>query len=137
MVVQLLLDAYAKRTFIHGSAGSESSPYTQRIKSERRSRPLTVFMARFRSLLVTEPPAWAAGERFDTAKWIAMVTAKPGADARGRFDRLIPHGTDTLDPRRDVFGACFRLAAMTSNKNGKTIPGHRWVRILGIPDLRP
>ncbi|MHA0325741.1 hypothetical protein ACXY7D_09330 [Sphingomonas melonis] len=81
--------------------------------------------------------AWAAGERFDNAKWIAMVTAEPGADERGRFDRLILHGTDTLDARRDVFGACFRLAAMTSDKNGKTIPGHRWVRILGIPDLRP
>ena len=92
-------------------------------------------MARFRSLLVTVPPAWAAGERFDTAKWIAMVTAKPGADAR-RFDRPILHGTDTLDPRSGVFGACFRPPAMTFDKNGKAIPGYHWIRMPGGPDLQ-
>ncbi|GAA3725030.1 hypothetical protein GCM10022268_36270 [Sphingomonas cynarae] len=93
-------------------------------------------MARFRSLLVTVPSAWAAGERFHNAKWSAMVTAESGADERGRFDRLILHGTDTLDPRSDVFGACFRPAATTSDKNGKAIPGFRWVRMRGIPNLR-
>jgi len=89
------------------------------------SRPLAVSMARFKSLLVTVPSAWAAGERFHNAKWIAMVTAAPDADKRGRFDRLILYGTDTLDPRSDVFGACFRRAAATSDKNGKPISGFR------------
>ena len=81
--------------------------------------------------------AWAAGERFDTAKWIAMVTAELGADERGRFDRPILHGTDTLDPPSDMFGACFSRAAATFDKNGKAIPSHRWVRRPSIPDLRP
>lgn len=94
-------------------------------------------MARFRSQLVTEPSAWAAGERFDNAKWIAMVTAELGADERGRFDRPNLHGTDTLDPRSDVFGSCFRRAAMTFDTNGKAIPGYRWVPMPGSPDLRP
>lgn len=93
-------------------------------------------MARFRSQLVTAPSAWAAGERCDNANWIAMVTAEPGADERGRFDRPILHGTDTLDPRSDVFGACFRLEAMTFDQDGKAIPDHRWVRMPGIPDLQ-
>ncbi|MHA0328167.1 hypothetical protein [Sphingomonas melonis] len=84
---------------------------------------------------MTVPSAWAAGERFDNAKWIAMVTAEPGADARGRFDRLILHGTDTLDPRSDVFGSCFGRAATTFDKNGRAIPGYRWVRRPGGPDL--
>lgn len=48
-----------------------------------------------------------------------MFTAERGADGRGRFDRLILHGADTLDPRSDAFGACFRRAATTFDKNGK------------------
>lgn len=52
-----------------------------------------------------------------------------------RFDRPILHGTDTLDPRSDMFGACFSRAATTFDKNGKAIPGYRWVRRPGSPDL--
>lgn len=94
-------------------------------------------MARFRSQLVTVLSAWAAGERFDNAKWIAIVTAEPGVDERGRSDRPILHGTDTLDPRSDMLGACFSRAATTFDKNGKAIPGYRWVGMPGGPDLRP
>ncbi len=64
-----------------------------------------------------------------------MVTAEPGADERGRFDRPILHGIDTLDPRSDLFGACFRRPAMTFDKNGKAIPGYRWGGMPGGPDL--
>ena len=135
MVIQLFVEAYAKRTFIPESGGSGGSPYTQRMKSDYKTRPLAASMARFRSQLVTVLSAWVASDRFDNAKWTAMVTAEPGADARGRFDRLILHGIDTLDPRSDVFGACFRRPAMTFDRNGKTIPSHRWIGMPRDPHL--
>ena len=137
MVIQLRLAAYAERTFIPESGGSGGSPYTKRMMSDYKTRPLAASTSHFRSLIVTVLSAWAAGERFDNAKWTAMVTAEPGADARGRFERPILHGTDTLDPRSDMFGACFRRPATTFDKNAKAIAGYRWVRTPSIPDLRP
>lgn len=76
------------------------------------------------------------GERFDNARWIAMITAELGADERGRFERLILDGSDTLDPRADAFGPCFTRVATSFAKDGKTIPGYRWVRVAGVSDNR-
>ncbi|MEH3158350.1 MAG: hypothetical protein PGN08_05065 [Sphingomonas taxi] len=88
------------------------------------------------SLLFPMFRAREAGERFDNARWIAMVTAELGPEEKGRFERLILEGTDTLDPRSDTFGACFARQPARFAKDGKTIAGWRWVRVAGVPDAR-
>ncbi len=72
------------------------------------------------------------GERFDNARWIAMVTAELGPEEQGRFERLILAGTDTLDPRSDAFGPCF--ARIPAGQEGTGAQGYRWRRVAGVPD---
>lgn len=74
------------------------------------------------------------GERFDHAKWIAMVTGELGPQEEARFQRIIIEGSDTLIPAGDAFGPCFQLEPTTFKKDGKDIAGHRWTRIAGVPD---
>lgn len=76
------------------------------------------------------------GARFDNARWIAMVVAELGPEEKGRFDRLIIAGTDTLDPHGDTFGPCFARRPATFDKAGTPITGYRWVRVPGVPDTR-
>lgn len=76
------------------------------------------------------------GQRFDQARWIAMVTTELGPEEKGRFERLILEGSDTLEPRDDAFGPCFTRQATSFTKDGKRIPGYRWVRAAGVPDAR-
>lgn len=66
------------------------------------------------------------GTRFDQAAWIAMVTKELGPGEKGRFERLILAGTDTLDPRSDMFGPCFARVA----------DSYRWARVKTVPDAR-
>jgi hypothetical protein len=74
------------------------------------------------------------GARFDTARWVAMVSAELGPEEKGRFEWLILEGTETLEPRPDAFGPCFTRQATRFAKDGKEIPGFKWVRVAGPPD---
>lgn len=74
------------------------------------------------------------GERFDTARWEAIVSRELGPEEAERFRRLILAGGDTLDPRPDAFGPCFDREAATFEHEGRTIAGYRWVRVARVPD---
>lgn len=76
------------------------------------------------------------GETFDQARWIAMVTAELGPQEKARFQRLILDGADTIEPRSDAFGPCFRREAATFTRDGKAVAGYRWVRAAGVADER-
>lgn len=76
------------------------------------------------------------GRRFDNAAWIAMVAAELGPEEKGRFERLVIDGTDTLDPRSDAFGPCFaRRPASFATPHGP-VSGYRWIRVAGVRDDR-
>lgn len=69
-----------------------------------------------------------AGVRFDTAAWLAAITAELGPDEAGRFERLIIAGSDTLDPAADSFGRCFtRVPASWDGPQGP-VRGWQWQR---------
>jgi hypothetical protein len=74
------------------------------------------------------------GERFDQARWIELVTAELGPEEKGRFERLIIEGTDTIEPASDAFGPCFRREAATFTRDGKAFPGFRWVRAPSVAE---
>lgn len=74
------------------------------------------------------------GERFDQARWIALVTAELGPEEKGRFERLIIEGSDTIEPASDAFGPCFEREATNFSRDGKSFAGFRWVRKQGVAD---
>jgi hypothetical protein len=76
------------------------------------------------------------GMKFDTAKWETMVSAELGPEEKGRFERLILQGSDTLEPRPDAFGPCFERKATMFTKDGKEIAGFAWVRVPNMPDAK-
>lgn len=80
------------------------------------------------SLLFPMFEAREKGEIFDHARWIAMVTGELGPRERGRFERLIIQGTDTIRPASDAFGSCFKHKTAVFKRDGKRYPGFRWVR---------
>lgn len=86
------------------------------------------------SLLFPMFVAREKGQRFDTARWEAMVAGELGPEEKGRFERLILAGTDTLEPRADSFGPCFTREATTFAKGEQRIAGYRWVRVPAVPD---
>lgn len=72
------------------------------------------------------------GVRFDTEAWLAAVSGELGEGERGRFQRLIIDGSDTLDPSPDVFGPCFTREATTFDTPRGPIAGYRWVRVAAM-----
>lgn len=76
------------------------------------------------------------GRRFDHARWIELVTQELGPEEKGRFERLILAGTDTLDPLPGAFGPCFTRKATTYDAGGKPVTGYEWVRVPGVADSR-
>jgi hypothetical protein len=86
------------------------------------------------SLLFPMFVAREKGMRFDEAKWIEMVTGELGPEERGRFERLIIEGTDTIEPRADAFGPCFTRRDASFTVDGRQVSGHQWVRVPGVKD---
>lgn len=88
------------------------------------------------SLLFPMFVAREKGVRFDTARWEELVAAELGAEEKGRFERLILQGADTIEPRTDSFGPCFTRVAATFDHDGAKVAGYRWERVPGVPDGR-
>jgi hypothetical protein len=86
------------------------------------------------SLLFPMFLAREAGETFDQARWIAMVTDELGPQEKTRFERLILEGADTIEPDSNAFGPCFRREAARFTRDGQDIAGFRWVRVADVAE---
>lgn len=80
------------------------------------------------SLLFPMFVARETGQRFDRARWVAMVSRELGAGEGQRFQHIVLDGTETLVPRPDAFGPCFTLS-----KSNDATAAYRWVRVPGVP----
>lgn len=74
------------------------------------------------------------GVPFTQAKWIEEITRELGPQEAERFQRLIIEGVDTLEPRPDTYGPCFRAEKTVFDHGGQPVPGLRWVRVPGKSD---